>query len=162
MRLIARGEHRAQVLRRHRRYLGAGDRIAGDAAAKVAHVAVGIAASLAEEVDAGEDLAALVGAHGAHVGDQPVRPDDHLHLASDLAGHGDRRVGMRLELGELLRIHADLRARPGDLEHLADRGQGFGGTLGRRGRRLVVAEAVHLIEELAQVGLVVHGREFSG
>ena len=43
VRLVARGEDRAQILGRHRKHFGARDRIAGDAAAEVAELAGRIA-----------------------------------------------------------------------------------------------------------------------
>ena len=75
----------------------AGNRIAGDAAAEIAELAGGIPAAFAEEVDVGDEFAAFVAAQRADVGDQPAVADDHLDLAADLAGHRDRRVGMRLQ-----------------------------------------------------------------
>ena len=87
----------AQVLGGHRKHLAARNRIAGDAAAEIAEPAGGVLRAFAEEVDVGDELAGVVAAQRADVGDQPAVADDHLDLAADLAGHGDRRVGVRLQ-----------------------------------------------------------------
>src|SRR5258705_6547502 len=130
--------------------VAAGDRIAGHTAAEMAHFAGGVAAALTEKVDVGDDFAALIGAHGAHVRDQPGVADDHLDLAADLTGHRDRRIGMRLKLPQVLRVHADRRARARDFEHLADRREHL--ALRSRGGwgLTVLGKTVHFVEKLTQ------------
>jgi hypothetical protein len=76
--------------------------------------------------------------------------DRHLDLASDLARHGDRGIGSGLQREQADRVHADLRAGAGDVQH-------------RRSARAARAalgdvaavpssEAVQLVEELPQIG----------
>ena len=154
--LVACCEHRTQIVGADGMHFGARDRVTGHTAAEVAHLARSVAAALAEKVDVGDDFAAVVGAKGADVGDQPVDPDDHLHLGADLAGHGDRRVLARLQGEQALGVQADLRAGAGNLDHLADRRELFR-QRARRGRgRAVVGKTMHFVEELTQVWLIVH------
>ena len=104
----------------------------------------------------GDDFDRIVGAHRADVGDQPGRADDHLDLAADLAGHGDRRVGMVGEAEQHRRVEARLRSRAGDFDDMADRRQRRGGRRLRRGGAGLVAEAAHFIEELPKIRLIGH------
>ncbi len=156
MRLVACGEHRAKVVGSDRKHLRARDREAGDASAEVGQPADRIARAFAEEVDAGDQLARLLGAQGADVGDQEGAADDHLDLASDLAGHGDRRIGIALKLGDGGRVHANAGAGTGDLDDFADRRKVGGLRPGSRRCTGLIAEAVNLVDEIPQVRMLFH------
>ena len=108
-----------------------------------------VAAALAEEVDVGDDLAAVAGAQGADVGDQPAVADDHLDLAADLAGHGDRRVLVRLEAAA--GAAASMRIcepEPAISTHLADRRERVRLAPGGAAAAALVGEAADFVEEL--------------
>jgi len=104
----------------------------------------------------GDQLAGIAGFQRADVGDEPAVSDHRLDLAADLARHGDRWIGMRLQGGDGRGIHADLRSRAGDLDHGSDRAWHRASRLGRRGRRFILLEAADFIEEFTQVWPVVH------
>ena len=99
-------------------------------------------------------------AHGADVGDQPVAADGHLDLAADLAGHGDRRVLVRLNRVECGGVHADLRAGTGDFDDLADRRQAMRSRSAFR-NRCFLREVADFVQEFMQVRLIVHVRAHS-
>ena len=156
MRLVARREDRAQVVGRDREHVGARDRIAGHAAAEIAHLAGGVAAALAEEVDVGDDLAAVVGAQRADVGDQPVVADDHLDLAADLARHGDRRVLVRLQRGQSSRRRCGFASRSRRSRRPCRSRASSCRFAPGAGAASLVGEAADFVEEFAQVRLFVH------
>src|SRR4051794_22995104 len=85
VRLVACGEDRAHVLGRNREDPRTRNRVARDAAAEIAEVALRILCPLTKEIDVSDEFAAVAGTKRANVGDQPIAADDHLHLASDLA-----------------------------------------------------------------------------
>ena len=161
MRFVARGENGAQVVRGDRKHVAAGDRIAGDAAAEIAELAARILDAFAEEIDVRDEIAAVVGAQRADVGNQPGVADDHLDLASDLARHRDRRVGVRLQRPQRGSVHADLRARTGDFDNLSDCGGRGALALHWRSRHFI-REVADFVDEFVQVGLFVHGLLHSG
>ena len=84
--------------------------------------------------------------------------DLHLHLAADLSGHGDRRIGMALQLDSCV---ASITTR--DPEPAISSTRPIGGTpafddeadLARHRRSAVAAQ---LVEELLQARLIGHGR----
>ena len=115
-----------------------------------------IAIAFAEEIDMGDDLGLGIGAHRAHVGDQPARADDHLDLAADLSGHGDRRVFVGGQRAQCRGVEADLRARAGDFEDVPDRRQRILGRSRFAVRAGIVGEGAHLVEELLEIWLVGH------
>jgi hypothetical protein len=118
---VVRCEHRAKVLGADGMNLAARDRVAGNAAAEVAHSAGAVAAALAKEIDEGADLIVVIGGKGSDVGNQPGFADRHFHLAADLPRHCDRGVGMALKRQKRVALHPDLRARACDRDHLPDR-----------------------------------------
>ena len=110
MRLVARGEYASQVVGADRKNLGPGDRIAGDAAAEIAHAPSGIAAALAEKVDERDELAGLAGLERADIGDEPAIAHHRLDLASNLSRRGDGRVLVRLKRGHRGTVEPNLRS----------------------------------------------------
>ena len=121
VRIVGGGEDGAHVLGRDRQHLAARDRVTGDAAAEIGQASGRSGLAFAEEVDLANDLAVIAGLQGTDIGDQPGRTDQHLDLAADLPGHGDRRIGVAGQHLKSLEIHPDLGARTGDLQHPANR-----------------------------------------
>jgi hypothetical protein len=124
MRALVGGEHLPHVLAGDREDLGAGRRIAGDAAAEVDQLAgLRILLAFAEEVDVGDDHARLAVAEleAAHVGEQPAASGLELDVAADLSGQGDARVRIAPDLGHPRGFELDRAAAAANLDHLAER-----------------------------------------
>ena len=124
MRPVVGGIDLLHVIAGHRIDVGAGRGIAGDAAPEAVDAASQLfLIAFAQKIDIGDDRSAIapVEHQRPDIGDQPAIADPHLHLAADLAGHGEAGVGIMGQRREAVGIDQDLRTRPGYLEHHAQR-----------------------------------------
>ena len=152
VRLVVGGEHRAQVLGGDRKDLGARDRIAGHAAAEVAHACPANRGCLRRGSRRGRRARRCRrrAGCGRWRSASCCRPTILTWLPTwpDMATDGSLCVLKRVERG---RVQADLRAGAGDLDDLADRAEAPARAALTGARRHSSREAADFIEKLVQV-----------